>query len=151
MPRRRRIRMDREAYEPYGGVFLLTICTVERRPIFADHRYARSVFESILAGPLACEADLLAACLMPEHLHLLLMPTETNAIPLINRWKIFTTNLLHRLGHAGPVWQRSFHGHALRGDEAESTVALYITNNPVQRGLVTEWKRYPYAWLKWGS
>jgi REP element-mobilizing transposase RayT len=143
--------MDRAAYDPYAAVFSITICTAARRPIFADHRYARPMFASILEGPLASEADLFAACLMPEHLHLRLMPTATNAISLIGRWKIFSTNLLHRLGHTGPVWQRSFHDHALRGDEAEATVAFYIANNPVRRGLVAEWSHYPYAWLKWGS
>jgi hypothetical protein len=54
---------------------------------------------------------------------------------------------MHRLGWQGPVWQRSFHDHALRSGEDPAQAALYVVNNAVRRGLVDEWQQYPYAWL----
>jgi len=88
---------------------------------------------------------------MPDHLHLLVIAKQTNIIDLLDRWKSFTTNLLHGIGLRGPVWQRSFHDHALRREEAMRQVAEYIINNPVRRGLVAEWQDYPYSWAEWVS
>jgi REP element-mobilizing transposase RayT len=132
-------------------MFSITICTARRRPIFAEKRCADAVFASVFEGVLSREAECLAVCLMSDHLHLLLMPKKANLVSLLNRWKAFTTNLLHRMGLQGQVWQRSFYDHALRGPETEFEVAEYIVSNPVRRGLVARWKSYPYAWMKWDS
>jgi len=143
---RKRIRLDKEAYAQPDHTFLITICTAQRRPIFANEAYAQAVFKALREGPLVCEAECLAACLMPDHLHLLLVPRRVNLIPLLDRWKAFTTNLLHAMGLKGPVWQRSFYDHILRADEPATEAAGYIVNNPVRQGLVGEWEAYAYAW-----
>jgi len=150
-PRRKRIRLPQDVYALAGQPFFITVCTAQRRHIFAHLRYAEATFTALLAGPLFREAECLAACLMPDHLHLLLTPTDGNLISLLNRWKSFTTNLLHGMGLRGPIWQRSFHDHALRRDEAVTEVAQYIVENPVRHELVPEWQTYPYAWLQGAS
>ena len=150
-PRRKQIRLAREVYARSGQPFFITVSAAGRQSIFANPRYARATFDSLLRGPLFCEAQCLAACLMPDHLHLLVIAKQTNIINLLDRWKSFTTNLLHGMGLRGLVWQRSFHDHALRREEAMRQVAEYIINNPVRRGLVAEWQDYPYSWAEWVS
>jgi hypothetical protein len=76
--RRKRIRLPQEWYAVPGQTFFITICCHERRELFVEPRYAEPVFEALLRGRLARETDLSAACLMPDHLHVLVAPTETN-------------------------------------------------------------------------
>ncbi|MGD8240336.1 MAG: hypothetical protein PVH68_17405, partial [Armatimonadota bacterium] len=68
VPRRKPIRLPRDAYVDTDQAFLITICTEGRRPIFAHRPYADAVFASLVEGPVAQETHCLAACLMPDHL-----------------------------------------------------------------------------------
>jgi REP element-mobilizing transposase RayT len=86
---------------------------------------------------------------MPDHLHLLISPTETDLVTLLNAWKSYTTNLLHKTGITGPIWQRSFYDHALRGEESVNDVAQYVVENPVRKGMIADWTSYPYVWAHW--
>jgi putative transposase len=95
------------------------------------------------------KSDLIAVCVMPDHVHLLLSALRENLIKLIGRWKSYTTHLVQLQGRVGKLWQRSFYDHGLRGDEDLIKVAEYIVYNPVRKGLVHEWRDYPYSWHKW--
>ncbi|OGP73951.1 MAG: hypothetical protein A2W09_05935 [Deltaproteobacteria bacterium RBG_16_50_11] len=95
------------------------------------------------------KTDRYAYCLMPDHLHLLLSPKESNLVDLINQWKSFSANLLRENGVEGPCWQRAFYDHALRKEEDIRGVAEYIVNNPVRSGIVTNWVDYPFSWHRW--
>ncbi|MEW6557423.1 MAG: hypothetical protein AB1349_08725 [Elusimicrobiota bacterium] len=44
------------------------------------------------------------------------------------------------------IWQESFYDHFLRKEETLEMVSLYILNNPVRKGIVDRWDRYPYSW-----
>jgi len=37
----------------------------------------------------------------------------------------------------------------LRKDEDLLKVAEYIVYNPVRKGLVEDWRDYPFSWHKW--
>lgn len=41
-------------------------------------------------------------------------------------------------------WQKDFYDHILRKDEDVKKHVMYILNNPVRRGIVENWKDYPY-------
>ena len=86
---------------------------------------------------------------MPDHLHVLIAPKAKSLITLINAWKSYSANLLHRMGLRGPVWQRSFYDRALRSEESVAQAAEYVIANPVRKGLVAEWTQYPYVWAYW--
>ena len=45
----------------------------------------------------------------------------------------------------GKVWQVSFWDRFLREEESLEEVVLYVLNNPVRKGLVKEWRDYPYS------
>ena len=146
-PRRKPIRLQPEVYAQAGQPFLFTLCTSRRRPIFAGTRYASLVFRELLNGPVLSDAECIAACLMPDHLHLLLISKKRNLVHTINAWKSYSTNLLHAEGLRGPVWQRSFYDHALRTEESVIEAAQYVVTNPVRKGLVEDWRSYPFAYL----
>jgi REP element-mobilizing transposase RayT len=148
-PQRKRIRLDHDVYGMEGTVFHITVSTADRRTLFSNAAFARAVFDNLLHGPVSQEAELFAVCVMPDHVHMLLGAKETNLVDLVARWKTFTTNLAHRMGFRGDVWQRSFYDHAMRLEEDLITTAEYLVANPVRAGLVEDVAHYPYLWHKW--
>ncbi len=148
-PRRKTIRMDHAAYGIEGIVYHITICTAGGRRVFADEALAGEVLGNLLTGPVSMESDLYAICLMPNHVHLLIGVRQTNLIALIGRWKTYTTNLAHKRGVVGDIWQRSFYDHALKAEEHVVETAAYITGNPVRAGLVDDATVYRFSWHRW--
>lgn len=54
------------------------------------------------------------------------------------------------LGRNGPVWQRTYHDHALRREEDLRAAARYVVANPLRAGLAEGIGDYPFwdaAWL----
>jgi len=91
----------------------------------------------------------MAACLMPDHLHLLIGAENGNLVDLISRWKRFTQKIASNVNYKDKLWQRSFYDHALRRDEQINITARYIYENPVRAGLCAEDGGYPYRWHAW--
>jgi putative transposase len=147
--KRKVIRLNRELYQEEGRPFSITICTHNYIPLLKE--FGELIFRSIMDGSLSEESDLMAVCVMPDHVHLLLEPISGNLIDVISKWKSFTTHLIWKEGHKEKVWQRSFYDHALRKEEDFIKVADYIVYNPVRKGLVKNWKEYAYSWHKWVS
>lgn len=146
---RKNIRLPRETYQIPSQIFSLTICTLNRLPLFQNVKYGELVTSSLATGPFGIQTERFAYCLMPDHLHLLLASKESNLVDLINRWKSYSANLLRRNGLIGPCWQRGFYDHALRKEEDIRNIAEYIVNNPVRFGLANNWVEYPFSWHRW--
>lgn len=108
---------------------------------------------------------LLAYCVMPNHVHVLLRPLEGNitlpdaldvgemadaASPLagiMHSLKSYTANEANRrLGREGAFWQRESYDHWVRDDEELERIVYYIRYNPVKARLVTNAEDWP-----WGS
>jgi len=148
-PRRKNIRLHPSLYENPSQIFSITICTDNRRPLFEDPPRARAVFDTLSTGPIGRDTVRYAACLMPDHLHLLMAPVCGNLVDILSGWKTYSANQIRRLGPAGKCWQRGFYDHALRTDEDLRAAAEYIVHNPVRAGLVDNWQKYPFAWHRW--
>jgi putative transposase len=148
LTRRKNIRLKKEIYSNQNQIFNITVCTKDRRPIFHQKFHATTITETFQTKPFHQNTKLYTYCLMPDHLHLLVSPKESNLIDFIRRWKSYTANLLNKSGFTGPCWQRSFYDHALRKDEDIKITAEYIVNNPVRKQMKKHWREYPYSWHK---
>lgn len=144
---RKTIRLGREIYQKEGQPFSITICTYNK--ISLSNKFKELIFRSAIEGDLSRKSDLMAVCVMPDHVHLLLAPVGENLVDLIGRWKSYTTHLIRLQRGIGRLWQRSFYDHGLRKDEDLIRVAEYFVSNPVRKGLVHGWRKYPYSWYKW--
>ena len=102
-----------------------------------------------MKGHLMSHSNLICACLMPDHLHVIQSPAKENIIDLIGRWKSFTTTILRKEFHVQSLWQRSFYDRAVRKEEDLRTLAEYTINNPVRAGLVELAGDYQYSWHIW--
>ena len=109
---------------------------------------------------------LLAYCVMPNHVHVLLQPTadltplDDRAWPgdeeagrggplaaIMRRLKSYTAREANKvLGRSGQFWQHESYDHWVRDDDELLRLVEYVIWNPVKAGLATE----PHEWY-WGS
>ena len=102
----------------------------------------------------ALHYDLHAAVVMPDHVHLILTPLVNEAqqrvMPLFEIMKAIKGASAHKinrqLGRHGAVWQEESFDRVLRSSEDVDAKVLYVLENPVRRGLVSDWRQYPWMW-----
>ncbi|HSS98226.1 MAG TPA: transposase, partial [Terriglobales bacterium] len=97
-------------------------------------------------------AEVHAAVVMPDHVHLLLTPLVHSGLPiplaeimrLLKGRSARAINLL--LNRAGRVWQAESFDHVLRSNVSLAKKVEYICQNPVRAGLVRNETEYPWFW-----
>jgi putative transposase len=144
-PRRVRPRLTAELYADPTAICSLTICTLNRAPLFADHGLAGICRDVLAERAGECRVALLAYCIMPDHVHILASPTATSLIEFVRQVKSVSTRALWHKGVAGRIWQARFYDHFLRRDEDVETVRRYILANPMRKGLVATADEYPFS------
>jgi actin-related protein len=50
------------------------------------------------------------------------------------------------MGQGGTVWQEESFDRVLRSSESLDAKIEYVLNNPVRKGLVSDWHHYPWLW-----
>ena len=125
--------------------YFLTFSTFERRKTFLDSTAATLVLMQYRRTARASAFAILAYCLMPDHLHLLVEGTTAVADlrRFIKRAKQGAGQVYaHRAG--GRLWQDGYYDRVLRPTDDAKAVARYIIENPVRAGLVRAPGEYPY-------
>lgn len=117
------------------------VCARRGTAPFRERSLAQRVFAEACAP-----AEVLASCLMPDHLHWLLRDAAT-ARERVARLKSQAVRWWWQTGGEGTFWQRSFWDSCPRGRRRTIEMAHYIVRNPVRAGLVENWRRYPYTFL----
>jgi putative transposase len=143
---RRRIRLESDVYRVVDHPCSVTIATSQRRMIFSYQDLAKDIV--IMLRMLCSENNvpLYAYCIMPDHAHLLLSASEKmGIIDFMREFKSRSTRAAWKHGLHGSIWQRSFYDHFLGSDEDCRTVADYIVQNPVRKGVVEQWGDYPFS------
>lgn len=90
--------------------------------------------------------DLVAWCVMPNHVHAVVRPRDAESLAsIVHSWKSFTAKEANRLlGQSGEFWQAEYYDHLIR-DEAELSRAVeYVIANPGRAGLEN------WAWVGHG-
>lgn len=82
---------------------------------------------------------------MPDHQHLIVTGTNSNSgiLYFIKQDKQKTGHWLSQ-NQSSARWQKDFFDHIIRKDEGLVNIARYILDNPVRKGLVANWRDYPY-------
>ncbi|HEY8990749.1 MAG TPA: (E)-4-hydroxy-3-methylbut-2-enyl-diphosphate synthase [Luteolibacter sp.] len=91
--------------------------------------------------------DLLAWCVMPNHVHAVLRPYEGQALhDILHSWKSFTAHEINQcLSRTGPVWQKESYDHLVRNGEDLRNQIHYVLRNPETAGL-SNWKEVGSAY-----
>src|SRR5712664_2308027 len=144
MHRSKNIRLAADSYVGQQHYFV-TICSFNRRAIFADRSRCSSLLELFRSECVARNFGVHAYCVMPNHFHFLaegLGPTS-DLLNLIKSFKLKTSRTYSR--QTGLIlWQRKFYDHILRSNESPESVAWYIRLNPVRKGLSETVQTYPF-------
>ena len=124
-------------------IIFLTVCSKDRKPIFASKDGAR-VLENAWA---AAKTWLVGQyVLMPDHIHLFCAPATIPAKSLeqwVRYWKnVASKNWPRKSEH--PIWQRDFWDTQLRRIENYQEKWNYVLENPVRAGLVTMSEDWPF-------
>ena len=93
--------------------------------------------------------ELLAYCLMPNHVHLVVR-LPLGASPLLRtlqRLKSYTAVQANKLlGCSGAFWQAESYDHIVRNGELPRIIS-YVVENPVKAGLVEDWQQWPHTYV----
>jgi len=139
MPRLRHIHLNEHPY-------MITTNTMNREPIFTDNKAADIGMDAILFGRKQQWYYLLAFVIMPDHLHLVIIPKDKNISECMKSIKGFTAKKINEvLGREGAIWQSGFYDYILNSEDMILTRIRYIEENPVRKGLVINPEEYKYS------
>lgn len=94
---------------------------------------------------------ILAACLMPNHLHLVVRPHCDDDLARWARW-MFTTHARRyhkRYKGSGRVWQGRYKAFVIQHDAHLLTVMRYVERNALRGGLTTRAEKWAWGSLHW--
>jgi RecG-like helicase/REP element-mobilizing transposase RayT len=135
--------------------YAITFATREHRRLSAKAR--DTVLESILRWK-QTRYELYAACVMPDHVHLLLEPViertdkEGAAVffslsKILHSIKSFTATRINKIENVtGPVWETESFDRLIRSDRDLVEKFEYICRNPWDSGVAKQEEDYPWIW-----
>jgi putative transposase len=123
-------------------VYFITICVADREPVLAN----KKAFQAFtVAVSKLKDWRVLAAILMPDHIHVIVAPTKEREAKLGN----FSGALKGWMREELKVswqWQPGCFDRLLRSEESLHDKWLYVQENPVHAGLVKRWEDWPYRY-----
>ena len=127
-------------------LYFLTICCDSRRPYFDDDHCAAWMASQILQIFPPEQFAVVAYCVMPDHVHLLLegCSDDANLRSAVSLWKQRTAFEWKRRCR-GSLWQSGYYDHVLRDEDSVPAIVKYVVGNPVRAGIVADASQYPHA------
>ena len=110
----------------------------------ADYRHYMALLS---ASAQKAETEIWAYCLMPNHVHLVMVPSTEDGLraALGEAHRHYTRHINLRKGWRGHLWQERFHSFLMEEDYLLATVR-YVERNPIAARLC----RHPGEW-PWSS
>jgi len=145
---RRRLPHLQRDYKPH----FVTFCTYRRWILLEE---ARRIALRCGVHDHGLKADVRAAVVMPDHVHLIFTPLINekarevySLAEIMDAIKGASAHLINRLlARSGRVWQEESFDRVLRCSEKLDEKVEYILDNPVRRGLVGNREDYPWTWV----
>jgi alanyl-tRNA synthetase/REP element-mobilizing transposase RayT len=145
-------------FERPWAKYMVTFSTHERRQLAAPERDI--VLKSILYAHEHRQYQLYAACVMPDHVHLLFEPQvkeqDKEGQPvfwslreILQGIKSASAHNINQLsGQKGHVWEKESLDRMIRGASDMEEKFHYICQNPWQGGVVPVTEDYPWLWTQ---
>ena len=116
--------------------YALTTSTYQRRALFVVTKHAELLVKTLFHYRDQGRYQLQGFVVMPEHLHVLLTPSESQTIERCAQCIKGGFSHEVRAQFGGEIWQVGFHEHRIRDGEDFRRQLGYIAANPAKRGLV---------------
>ena len=141
----------RRNYVP-GGTYFFTLVTFQSRKHFDTPHKLDLLHSKIRQVQRYKPFDLLAYCLLPDHIHLLIkLPEEDcNFSIRMREIKRLTTLWMKRetLGNVDPIWQDKYWEHTIRDEKDLQTHFDYIHYNPIKHDLTETYDSWEWSSFK---
>jgi putative transposase len=131
-----------------GARYFTTVCTQGRKVGLCSHQMAQMLLDEVRALEESGDLTMLAATVMPEHVHLLF--TLGRRISLSQVHAKYKAKTRRGLSEAGLAWQDNFFDHRLREQVPLERFARYIFLNPYAKGIVSLHEAWPF-WMLSGA
>jgi threonyl-tRNA synthetase/REP element-mobilizing transposase RayT len=144
-------------FERPWAKYMVTFSTNGRRPLAESARDI--VLKSLLFMHEQRRYELYAACVMPDHVHLLFEPQikeqDKEGKPvfwplpeILHSIKSFTAHEINKAQETkgNPVWEKESFDRILRGDSDMEEKFHYICRNPWDSGAAKQNENYPWLW-----
>jgi putative transposase len=141
--RQRKHHLTEEVFDGQNHVVSLTVSTADRGRWLENPNFAAIVRDEILKQH--HDHPVLAYCIMPDHIHLLLCNAGSTLGKITNAFKGRVSRRVRQKQPDLEVWQPGYWDHIVRKEEGLYTVMKYVLLNPVRAGLVNFW--WDYEWL----
>jgi REP element-mobilizing transposase RayT len=144
LPTRKKIRLASSVYNG-SAAFSVTIATASREPALTNRDVATICIGALGEAAARHSISVLAHCLMPDHLHLLVGARP--GANLIDFMKLFKQLSGYRckVQFGLKLWQKGYYDHVMRREEDWFLAARYIFENPIRAGLVADWRAFPHS------
>jgi putative transposase len=143
-PKRPRLR-----YFDYIGTYayFLTILTKNRDVYFKEADIVSHLIILLLETAKSERFDILAYCFMPDHLHILVMGRDgkSDLKRFMDLFKQKAGYWFKKINNKS-LWHISYYDHVLRKEENIESVITYMLENPARKGLVQDFREYPFSW-----
>jgi putative transposase len=99
----------------------------------------------------AFDVPVLAVCVMPNHLHLVMRPRRDGDLARWAHW-LFTTHARRhhkKYGTSGRVWQGRFKASVVQADRHLLILMRYVERNALRAGLVRSAEEWEWGSLRW--
>ena len=125
-----------------GGVYFVTFRVAKNILVDAE----RYIVLDHLNGGHGQFYHLLAAVVMPDHVHFLFKPTPPYELSRIMKGikGVSSRKINERRCTSGRIWQEESWDRIVRDAEELQEKLVYMANNPVKAGLVGSPEEYPY-------
>jgi putative transposase len=130
--------------------YMVTTVTAARFPFFTDPADAQIVLDAILQGHYLGWWKVIAFVVMPDHLHIIMVPAKKNISECVKAIKGYSARLTNaRLQRRGSLWQPGFFDYILDSEDKILSRVAYIENNPVRSGFVAHPEEYSFSSASW--
>lgn len=139
-------RLPRCEYQRIYQPVFFAACTAKRHPVLLSRGLPGTVRHMLDHNAIAHGCELIACCLMSDHMHVLACVTREggDVLSFFEGFKNGVANVALRTG-TGRLWQRNYWDRHTGNDLDLSRCVQYIEWNPVQAGLARRPEDWPYT------
>ena len=143
-------RLAKELYKGYK-IVTFTLCIMDRKHVFTNDKIFYTMEKFLIKSLEKFDCSSLVHLFMPDHCHITIEGCSEEAdlwnciVDFKQRSGFWLAK--QKCGHGLQPrirWQKDFYDHILRKDEDVEKHVMYILNNPVRKGIVEDWRDYPY-------
>ncbi len=144
-PKRKKIHLERELYQ--GPITAMATVYFFEKLNVIDANLGKNVVYVFNDHCKLFNVRPLVFCLMPDHIHLILEIDDIslNFLDFISSFKRKVSIKLKGLHFKKQLWQDRFIDRIIRDEKELIKLTRYILDNPVRKGLVDDFRKWPYS------